>query len=45
MHLQGVRVVYLTRILSGPFCTLLSLDYSAPEITVLSQDEVPVYAS
>ncbi|HEY7495137.1 MAG TPA: CoA transferase, partial [Candidatus Tectomicrobia bacterium] len=26
MHLQGVRVVDLSRILSGPFCTLLLAD-------------------
>jgi crotonobetainyl-CoA:carnitine CoA-transferase CaiB-like acyl-CoA transferase len=34
MHLQGVRVVDLTRILSGPFCTLLLADMGAEVIKV-----------
>ena len=34
MHLQGVRVVDLTRILSGPFCTLLLVDMGAEVIKV-----------
>jgi CoA:oxalate CoA-transferase len=34
MHLQGVRVVDLTRILSGPFCTLLLGDMGAEVIKV-----------
>ena len=34
MQLQGVRVVDLTRILSGPFCTLLLADMGAEVIKV-----------
>jgi crotonobetainyl-CoA:carnitine CoA-transferase CaiB-like acyl-CoA transferase len=34
MHLQGVRVVDLTRILSGPFCSLLLADMGAEVIKV-----------
>ena len=34
MHLQGVRVVDLTRILSGPFCALLLADMGAEVIKV-----------
>jgi len=34
MHLQGVRVVDLTRILSGPFCTLLLADMGSEVIKV-----------
>jgi len=34
MHLHGVRVVDLTRILSGPFCTLLLADMGAEVIKV-----------
>src|SRR5215510_14442266 len=34
MHLQGVRVIDLTRILSGPFCTLLLADMGAEVIKV-----------
>ena len=34
MHLQGVRVVDLTRILSGPFCTLLLADMGADVLKV-----------
>src|SRR5437016_12591582 len=34
MHLQGVRVVDLTRILSGPFCTLLLADMGAEVMKV-----------
>jgi crotonobetainyl-CoA:carnitine CoA-transferase CaiB-like acyl-CoA transferase len=34
MHLQGVRIVDLTRILSGPFCTLLLADMGADVIKV-----------
>jgi len=34
MHLQGVRIVDLTRILSGPFCTLLLADMGAEVIKV-----------
>ena len=29
MHVQGVRVVDLSRIFSGPFCTLLLADMGA----------------
>jgi len=34
MHLQGVRVIDLTRILSGPFCSLLLADMGAEVIKV-----------
>jgi CoA:oxalate CoA-transferase len=34
MHLQGVRVVDLSRILSGPFCSLLLADMGAEVIKV-----------
>jgi crotonobetainyl-CoA:carnitine CoA-transferase CaiB-like acyl-CoA transferase len=34
MHLQGIRVVDLTRILSGPFCSLLLADMGAEVIKV-----------
>jgi crotonobetainyl-CoA:carnitine CoA-transferase CaiB-like acyl-CoA transferase len=34
MHLQGVRVVDLSRILSGPFCTLLLADMGAEVIKI-----------
>ena len=34
MHLQGIRIVDLTRILSGPFCTLLLADMGAEVIKV-----------
>src|ERR671923_469684 len=34
MHLQGVRVVDLTRILSGPFCSLLLADMGAEVLKV-----------
>ncbi len=34
MHLQGVRVVDLTRILSGPFCAMLLADIGAEVIKV-----------
>ena len=34
MHLQGVRIVDLTRILSGPFCTLLLADMGADVLKV-----------
>ena len=38
MHLQGVRVVDLTRILSGPFCALLLADMGAEVIKVEPRD-------
>src|SRR2546426_10824616 len=34
MHLHGVRVIDLTRILSGPFCSLLLADMGAEVIKV-----------
>jgi crotonobetainyl-CoA:carnitine CoA-transferase CaiB-like acyl-CoA transferase len=34
MHLQGIRVVDLSRILSGPFCTVLLADMGAEVIKV-----------
>jgi CoA:oxalate CoA-transferase len=34
MHLQGIRVIDLTRILSGPFCSLLLADMGAEVIKV-----------
>jgi crotonobetainyl-CoA:carnitine CoA-transferase CaiB-like acyl-CoA transferase len=34
MHLQGIRVVDLSRILSGPFCTLLLADMGADVLKV-----------
>src|SRR5215470_7948546 len=34
MHLQGIRVVDLTRILSGPFCSLLLADMGAEVLKV-----------
>jgi crotonobetainyl-CoA:carnitine CoA-transferase CaiB-like acyl-CoA transferase len=34
MHLQGIRVIDLTRILSGPFCSLLLADMGAEVLKV-----------